>query len=157
MILLCFLASVGGDVIGGPATGKPRLPLSVVIEPALPGMTGDGLRPGDVVEFNVKAVPLVEAKELRLTAQLTGGAELVQGALEWSGPLSKGEEKKITFTVRVPQRGQGRIRVTATLVREGRRVVKSTAEYVLGTIGPEKEKPEHRLKRDSKGRDIIEY
>ena len=136
---------------------KPQLPVSVVIAPAQPGPAADAFKPGDVVAFTVKATTLADASEMRLEAKLLGGAELVSGALEWAGAAAKGEEKQISFTVRVPLQGQGRIKATATIMREGKRTVKNTTQYVLEIEKSGKKKLEYQLKKDSKGRDIIEY
>jgi hypothetical protein len=123
----------------------------------MPGVNEDTLQPGEAVAFTVKATTLADASEMRLEAKLSGGVELVAGTLEWAGPAVKGEEKQLFFTVRVPLKGQGSIKATATIVREGKRTVKSTAQYDLGNAERGKKKPGYQLKKDNKGRAIVEY
>ena len=157
MLAMLCLAAIPYSAAAATASKKPMLPVTVTIEPTMPGVNGDTLQPGETVSFTVKASTLADASEMRLETKLSGGIELVAGTLEWAGPANKGEEKQISFTVRVPLKGQGSIKATATIVREGKRTVKSTAQYVLGKGERVKIKPEYQQKKDSKGRDIVEY
>jgi len=156
LAMLC-LATIPYSAAAAKASKKPMLPVTVTIGPTMPGVGEDTLQPGEVVAFTVKATTLADASEMHLEAKLSGGVELVSGTLEWAGPAGKGEEKQISFTVRVPLKGQGSIKATATILREGKRTVKSTAQYVLGKGERVKKKPEYQQKKDSKGRDIVEY
>jgi len=157
ILAVCVLAAGSSVVMAGPISRKPMLPVTVTIGPTMPGVNEDTLQPGEAVAFTVKATTLADASEMHLEAKLSGGVELVAGTLEWAGPAIKGEEKQLSFTVRVPLKGQGSIKATATIVREGKRTVKSTAQYVLGRGERMKKKQEYQQKKDSKGRDIVEY
>jgi hypothetical protein len=156
LAMLC-LAAIPYSAAAATVSKKPMLPVTVTIGPTMPGINADTLQPGEAVAFTVKATTLADASEMHLEAKLSDSIELISGTLEWAGPAGKGEEKQISFTVRVPLKGQGSIKATATIVREGKRTVKSTAQYVLGRDEREKQKPGYQLKKDSKGRDIIEY
>ena len=157
MLTMLCLAAIPYSAAAATVSKKPLLPVTVTIGPSLPSVNEDTLQPGETVAFTIKATTLADVGEMRLEAKLSGGVELVAGTLEWAGPAGKGEEKQLSFTVRVPLKGQGNIKATATIVREGKRTVKSTAQYVLGRGERVKKKPEYQLKKDSKGRDIVEY
>lgn len=156
LLTVCVLAAGSPVGMAGAMSRKPMLPVTVAIAPTLPGVNADTLKPGDVVAFTVKGIALAETSELRLDVKLLGGAELVSGTLEWTGPAGKGEEKQVSFFVRLPLKGLGKIKATATIVRAGKRTVKSSALYVLGNDERGK-KPAYQLKKDSKGRAIVEY
>lgn len=157
VLAVCILAVGSSVVMAEPMSRKPMLPVTVTIGPTMPGVNADTVQPGEAVAFTVKATTLADASEMRLEAKLSDSIELVSGTLEWAGPAVKGDEKQISFTVRVPLKGQGSIKATATIVREGKRAVKSTAQYVLGNHERVKKKPEYQQKKDSKGRNIVEY
>jgi len=157
ILAVCALTAGSSVVMAGSISQKPMLPVQISITPLQPGITQDTLQPGEVVEFTVKATALADTSEMRLETKLLGGAELVSGMLEWAGPAGKGEEKGIIFTVRLPLKGQGRIKATVTLLREGKRTVKSTIQYVLGNDELGKRKSEPQVKKDGKGRNIVEY
>jgi len=159
ILAVCVLAAGSSVVMAGPMSRKPMLPVTVTIMPTMPGVNEDTLQPGETVSFTVKATTLADANEMRLETKLSGGVEFVAGTLEWAGPAGEGEKKQISFTVRVPLKGQGSIKATATIVREGKRTVKSTTQYVLGKGERVKKKPEpeYQQKKDNKGRDIVEY
>jgi hypothetical protein len=136
---------------------KPLPPLQVRIAPVQPGVTSDQLKPGDTVEFRVTAVSFIDVREMRIEVELLDGAELISGDTLWRGPASKNEEKTIVLTVRVPAKGKGRITARVMIPPTDSTRFSSETQYVLG---PEiKSKPEHErpVKKDSKGRDIIEY
>lgn len=158
MLAMLCLAAISHSVAAATASKKPMLPVTVTIGPTMLGVNADTLQPGETIVFTVKAISLADdANEMRLETKLSGGVEFVAGTLEWAGPAGKGEEKQISFTVRVPLKGQGSIKATATIVREGKRTVKSTAQYDLGNADRGKKKSGYQLKKDNKGRAIVEY
>ncbi len=156
VVLLLFLAT--SLQASAAISSKPQLPIQVMIAPAQQGVTAETMRPGDVVELAVTATAQTEIAEMRIEAKLQAGAELVSGSLTWSGPAAKGEPKLVLFSVRVPDQGTGKIRATVTFFRDGKKMMKRSVLYFLGVDRDEKEKkPAYKLKKDAKGRDIIEY
>lgn len=134
---------------------KPLPPLQVRIAPVQPGITSDQIRPGDTVAFKVIAVSFMDVQEMRIDVELTDGAKLVSGDTSWSGSAAKNEEKTIILTVRAPETGKGRIKARVTIPPAGSARFSTEAQYVLG---PEtKPEQEHPVRKDSKGRRIIEY
>jgi hypothetical protein len=151
---LLWAASSGAEA----GMRKPQLPVQVTIGPTQAGVTPESIRPGDLVEIAVTATAMTEVTGMRIDAVLSGGAGLVSGDLHWAGTAARGETKRITMTVRAPDKGAGRIRASITLSRNGKQVLKRTAQYVLGADEEQKRrKPAYQLKKDGTGRDIIEY
>jgi len=136
---------------------KPLPPLQVRIAPTQSGMTGDQIKPGDVIEFRVAAVSSIDAPEMSITVELASGAKLVSGDTSWSGPASKGEEISFVLMVRAPDSGQGMIKVRVTLPRSDGPRFSAGAQYQLGSESKSKPEKEHPVKKDSKGRNVIEY
>lgn len=137
------------------AGGKPRVPLQVTVSPVQEGLRDSDIRPGDIVEFEVSVYSLMNATSAELDIRLSGGAELVRGDTRWSGPLMKGESKSLFITVRASVRGRGEIRAVLTL--RGDTSFKAHAVYKLGAE-PQRPAPSAPpIKKDGRGRDIIEY
>jgi hypothetical protein len=163
LIKIAIVAVVGTIALfsAGRATElshKPQLPLLIRISPVDPRITPETLQPGDVVEFRVSAVAVTEADEMRISIGLEGGAEVASGPSQWKGKTAKGEETQLIFNVRVPRQGTGKIRATVTLYQDGEKTMKRSVRYYLGAEKDRKDKgPASMLKKDSKGRNIIEY
>lgn len=138
-------------------SGKPLPPLQVRIAPVQAGITSDQIKPGDIVELRVSALSMVDAQELRIKVELVGGAKLISGDTSWNGPAAKNEEKAITLTVQAPMTGKGRIKVSVSSPPADGTRFSGGAEYVLGPNVKMKPEKEYPLKKDSKGRDVIEY
>jgi hypothetical protein len=136
---------------------KPLPPLQVRIALVQPGITSDQIKPGDTVEFRVTAVSFIDVQEMRIEVELIGGTKLVSGDRTWRGPALKNEEKTIVLTVRVPETGKGRIKARVTIPPSDNTRFSSETQYVLGPEIKSKPEHEHPVKKDSKGRDIIEY
>jgi uncharacterized protein YfaS (alpha-2-macroglobulin family) len=128
-------------------------------------VTPETIKAGDVVEFKVAATSMVEATEMRIQVSLADGAELVSGDLSWAGPAGKKEEKQLSFSVRVPATGTGKIKVRLTVSTGGGRPLSRSAQYLLLTGELKQEQIEaqknmkatHPAKKDGKGRPIVEY
>lgn len=138
----------------GPDNRKPQPPLKVSIAPASESLRAEDIRPGDEADFKATALSMMDAGELRMEVKLTGGAELISGETKWSGPLKKGEEKTLLIRVRAPFKGAGMIRASVFTVGEPR--FRAQAIYRLGGGPKEKETPPP-VKKDIRGREIIEY
>ncbi len=159
VIIGTFLAAVFlSPAQAAPPGGKPQLPIQVGIAPVQPGVSAKTLRPGDVADLAVTATAMTAADEMRIELKLQGGAQLVAGSLSWSGPAEKGEQKQLLISVRVPDQGAGRVKATVTLIRGGKKVMKRSFQYVLSEDASEEERePAGKPRKDSRGRDIIEY
>ncbi len=154
-LLLCA-AAVHADV--GSVKGKPMIPLQVAIEPTVAKMKPQNIKPGDVVEFRISARAVRGADEVHIEITLQDGAQLVSGDLKWSGPLSRTERKQLVISVRAPATGVGRIVAAVSAVQNGKVTAAKQTVYTLGTgTGVGKGKPAPRTRRDSKGREVVEY
>lgn len=152
--ILCISITVNAGEMRTP--GKPRPPVQISISPVNTSVTPADIKPGDTVEFKVAASSRIEAQKMEIKVDLIGGAELVSGETEWSGPIAKNGEKSLIITVRAPFKGHGRIKAKAVIpVSEGTSFA-AAASYTLGEE-EKKEKARPPAKKDSKGRDIREY
>ena len=156
LLLLSVLLSCPTSGAAAPAR-KPLPPLRISITPVQSGITPDQIKPGDIVEFKVTASSSIDVPEMRIKVELVGGAGLVSGDRSWSGPAAKNEEKSITLTVRAPETGKGRIKAKVSIPPSGGTRFSAGAEYVLGPVSKYKPEQEHPVKKDSKGRNVIEY
>ena len=161
LIICCLMLSLGisgysVNCFSAPA-GKPLPPLRISIAPVQPGITSDQIKPGDIVEFKVTASSSIDVPEISIKVELVGGAKLVSGDTSWSGPAAKNEEKSISLTVQAPKNGQGRIKARVSIPPSDGPRFSAGAEYVLGPVSKSKPEQEHPVKKDSKGRNVIEY
>jgi len=115
------------------------------------------MKPGDVVEFTVAATSAVDTTEMRIKVKLADGAELVSGELSWVGPAMKNEMKTLPITIKVPRKGTGSVKAELSITLPGGSAFTATSEYELG--GAKKPKPESArpVKKDRKGRNVVEY
>ena len=148
-IIVCF-----------PLTGKaakPLPPIQVTIEPTQAGLQPVDIKPGDTVEFSVTARAHSDAQDMRIAIKILGGAVLVSGETSWSGPVAKNAEKSLILTVRAPQKGAGRIKARVEVVVAEGASFGAESEYTLGVEVKQKTAPSPKIKKDVKGRDVIEY
>jgi hypothetical protein len=155
---LCIHASV---LFASPQQHKPQHPLQISIAPVRPGTDMNAIQAGDVVEFAATAIASHGAADMRITVKLWDGAELVSGDLSWSGPAKKMEPRSVLFSVRVPEKGIGRIKAQVSTSAIGKRILTGTTQYLLMTGKEHKERQTMKAakpaKKDSKGRPIVEY
>ena len=137
--------------------GKPAAPLKISISPAQAGLLPADIRPGDVVEFKVSATSHLDAQEMRIKIELTGGMELVSGETDWKGPVAQAGEKTLTVTVRTPLQGRGEIKARALVHDSGGPSFSAGASYRTGGATGKKASPRPPVKKDGAGRDIVEY
>jgi hypothetical protein len=136
---------------------KPLPPLRISIAPVQQDIIQDQIKPGDIVEFNISASSSIDVRLLRIEVMLTGGAKFMSGDTSWSGPAEKNEVKTIVLTVRAPKSGLGRIKARAIITPSDGTRFSAAAHYVLGKEVKLKPEQEHPVKKDSRGRDVIEY
>lgn len=155
--LLSILILPGAGVSNAGPSHKPLPPLQINIAPTQPGVTSSQINPGDIVEFKVIAVSFMDVQEMRIDVELTGGAKLLSGDTSWSGPAAKNEEKTFTLTVQAPEKGKGRVRARVTLPPSNSTRFSAETEFRLGPEVKNKPEQEPVIKKDRKGRSIIEY
>lgn len=139
--------------------GKPAPPLKVAISPVDSAITPENIKAGDIIEFKVTAVSFIDVSELSLEIELAGGTKLISGDTAWRGPAVKNEEKSITVTVQAPEKGKGRLSARAGIHLSAGTRFSRQALYTLGLEVREKadSKNDHPVRKDKKGRDVIEY
>lgn len=136
---------------------KPMPPLTVNISLVQKGVSPADVKPGDVVELLAVAKTSLDSPEMSISVVLAGGAELVSGDLFWKGRATAGREQILRFSVRVPLAGQGRL-VARVSVSDGKGVVfGSESTCILGPEAQSKPLQTVPLKKDKKGRPIMEY
>ncbi len=139
------------------AAGRKALPpLFVTIAPVQTGVTQSSIQPGETLDFLVTARSMTEAPEMRIRIELTGGAELLYGGTSWSGPVEKNTEKQMKITVRTPAKGKGGIKASISLPHDNKPGFRVETTYILGPDTDKKPHREPRIKKDKRGRDIIE-
>jgi hypothetical protein len=154
---LCLVISAAFLLSATPGHAKPLPPLQVRITPVQSGITSGQIKPGDLMEFKVTAVSFMDVPELRINVELLGGVKLISGDTSWNGPAAKNEEKGITLTVQVPEKGKGGIRARVSIPPSNGTRFSADAHFELGPKGKAKPEQEPAMKKDRKGRDIIEY
>lgn len=137
--------------------GKPLPPLQVSIAPVQSGLAAADIKPGDVVEFRIRARSVADAGELTIKVELHGGLQLVTGDLSWSGPVKQGEDKTLTITVRNSSQGNGRVVARISTSPASGASFTSQVEYLMGRQTQNKSATVAQEKKDSKGRQIREY
>lgn len=157
LVISLYFVTTGFSGCAAEPFRKPLPPLKISIAPVA-GTTSAEIKPGDVVELKVTATSVMEVPEMRIDVRLTGGAKLVSGETSWTGPAAKNEEKSLLLTVQAPEKGKGRVtaRVSTPPSKSARFFAQARFE-----LGPEdkikNKKHEPVIKKDSRGRDIIEY
>lgn len=136
--------------------GKPASPLSVTINPVDENLAPDSVSAGDELELEVTVVSHAKLEKISLTVKLSGHIELLRGEANWNGSLDSGEELVLPISVKVLEKGRGKIKVRAFSR------LSETASFSASDtfkIGQEKEKKPSQLplKKDGKGRNIIEH
>ncbi len=154
-LLLALLIHPG--MSGANGSYKPISPLQISIVPTQPGLAAEQIQPGDVVEFTVTAVSLIDAQAVRIDIALTGGAELVSGDTAWKGLMGRNESHSIVLSVRAPKDGKGIIRANVSVAPSGDGRFSAMAQYVMGPGTEAKAEQRHPVKKDSRGRTVIEY
>ena len=155
VIILFSAAGAGAAEI----KAKPQLPVRIAIEPVQKALKAQGIKPGDIVELRITASTMKDADEVRIDAELQDGAELVSGATSWRGKAAKGAPNELVLGVRAPAGGTGTVKATVRVFRGGKQIMKKETRYFLGgePSGPGRIPAGAVIKKDAKGRDIVEY
>jgi len=146
---LCIYAS------GSRPGGKPASLLSLKISTADESFLPDNVSDGDVVDLEVTLVSHAELERVDVSVRLSGHIELLQGEIDWSGPLKAGEEIVFPVSLRVLKNGRGKIKARA--LSQLSKTASFSASHTFNLGRDKEEKPSHLpVKKDSKGRNIIE-
>ncbi len=155
IFVMCLSA---GTAIGMAASGeKPLPPLFISIAAVPPVVNPADIRPGDVVEFKVVARSFMDADTMVIKVDLAEGVELVSGDTSWSGPVARNEEKTVNFTVRAPAKGAGKIKARVSIRGARDEAFSKQVQYEMGVEANKKTRPIPPVKKDSRGRGLIEY
>ncbi len=157
---LFFLSVTGlyaAGAKGGNPSPKPLPPLRVSIHPVRVDITSDRIQPGDIVELRITAVSGIAAPDMRIDLKLEGGAKLVSGATAWEGNAAQDKEITLTVSVKAPDSGRGKVRAVVSLPVARGPHYSSEAEFELGPDVKQKPEREPVIKKNSRGRSVIEY
>jgi hypothetical protein len=160
LILYCTMLVLSGTVSAAGHAKKPRPPLNITIQPVQADVLATAIQPGDTIPFRVTAVAYVDTQELRVTIELSGGAELVSGETTWTGTAARNEKKEFILTVRAPQKGRGKISAHAAIPGTDGPSFAVESRYLLGVEPNMKSSlsdTRPRVKKEGHGRDVIEY
>lgn len=151
LILLSAMISEGKQ------SGKPLPPVHISIAPVQSSVIPAEIKPGDAIDFKVTAVSFTDVQEMRIDVELTGGAKLISGETSWRGPAAKNEEKILLLKVQASEHGKGRIKARVSIPPSDGTRFSAEAQFMLGVEAKTKPEKEHPVKKDRKGRNIIEY
>lgn len=136
---------------------KPLSPVQVSISPAQTWIASEKIKPGDVVELRIIAKSMVDANELGIKIELSGGVELVSGETAWTGAVKQGGEKMLSIFVRSPKHGSGLVRAKTWISPTSGAMFVAEGEYSIGPESQKKPALRPEIKTDHKGREIREY
>ena len=157
IVLVLLVLPVDIHASGRRPSEKPKSPLSVSIAPLSGSIAAGDIKGGELVDIVVKVLSFVEADRMDLEIKLSGGIELVSGELEWSGPVQKNGETSHTITIRAPERGGGVIKARALILFSKGARFSDQALFRLGPPEKLKQTPLPPVKKDGRGREILEY
>lgn len=156
IILFVCILFISASPAASLGSRKALPPLSLNIAPVQADVVPSDIQPDESLDFVVTARSMMEAPEMRIRIELTGGAELLSGETSWSGPVEKNTEKQMRITVRTPAKGKGEIKASVALPLDNKPGFRIETRYVLGPDADKKPQKEPRVKKDKRGRDIIE-
>ncbi len=142
--IIIFLISItilySGNMVRaeGPAA-KPASSVKIAIEPE------GTVIPGETVQFTVTAYSQVDADDFRIWAELPSGIKFISGDLDWSGPVKKGEEYFISFTLLIPEKGTHVIKAGARIKLFEGTVFTDRAFFRIGK----------NIKKNVKGKNVL--
>jgi len=156
ILLIMFFGSLliqGGEVMAK----KPSAPILVTITPTNKTLSPADIKPGDTVELLVTIKSFSSAQDMQVNVDLIGGTALVSGTTNWTGPMGAGEEKALNITVQAPLKGTGKIKARAVVRSGSKAVFGAEATYLLGAEMNKKPASQPKIKKDSRGRSVMEY
>lgn len=158
-IVLFLTISFFAAAIESPAgtSRKPKPPLEIAIAPEQLGLTSADIKPGDSVAFTITARAQADLTEVVISVDLIGGVELVSGEASWKGGMVRGEAKVLTVTVRAPLKGAGAIKARIRTAGAPGPGFGAETRFDLGGEGKSKPAPKKQIKKDAKGRGVVEY
>jgi len=155
-LLIMTLCGYAATCTAAPSR-KPLSPLRITIVPTQAGLSSSQIKPGDVVEFTVTTVSSIDVQELSINIELLGGAKLISGETSWVGPAARNEAKSITLSVQAPEKGRGRVKARVSTPPSGGARFSAVSQFDLGPEVKSKPEQEPVIKKDRRGRSIIEY
>ena len=130
---------------------KPTTPIQVSILPE------SGVFAGGRASFVVRVSSTYSSNQLKIQVALPEGAELMSGALQWSGGISQDETRELRFELRLPRDTVPDINVIATIQSSNGGQLAATDVYhqPLATPTAFKVAPGRTVSRQ--GRSVVEY
>lgn len=158
--LVLFIVVICGTFISdlhAEQSSKPLPPVRVSVSAVPSTLSPELISPGDIVTVTITAVSMIETPELIVQVDLLGGTRLISGETSWRGPAAKGEEKNLTLNVQAPLKGKGRVRAVVSLPPSNATRFSADAVFILGSDTGHNDERNGVVKKDKKGRSIIEY
>ena len=153
LLFLSLLITAGNNS----SFAKPFGSAYIIIAPVEPGLRTEEITKGDVVELQITARSFIEADVMEITTQLAPGLELIEGQKDWVGTVKKSKTVTLRIKVRVIGQGGGKITSRLELLLGGNTLFSDHSTYTLGKHKRKKGEAEPRLRKDRKGRNIIEH
>lgn len=135
---------------------KPLSPLAVSLLPVNQELAPADIKPGDSVDLAVSVSSSVDAPEMRITVELSGGAELMNGKTSWTGAAVKNSARSFVITVRSPLTGTGVVRTRAVLSDNNGNAFGGDAVFSLGEQKPDGLQKK-AVRKNAAGRDVLEF
>jgi len=155
--LLIFVIALSGSVQAAQRHKKPQSPVQIALSAAQTGLAPEAIKPGDIVDFIVTVSSSIDADEMNISVTLPRGAELTAGALDWRGPSKRNEKTVLTFSAKAPNVRDSIIRASVIIPMSGGASFSASTQYPLGVQSKKKAEPSRPVKKDRKGKDVIEY
>jgi hypothetical protein len=92
VLLKCLCIALCG-IFSTLASAKPLSPVQVSITPS------KAYSPGQPVEFVVRATVTMDTERVRVLVSVPATLNVLSGELQWQGPLLKGQQQLLRFTV----------------------------------------------------------
>jgi len=145
--LCCWMQASLADTVAV----KPTTPIQVSILPE------SGVVAGGRASFVVRVSSTYSSNQLKIQVALPEGAELMSGALQWSGGISQDETRELRFELRLPRDTVPDINVIATIQSSNGGQLAATDVYhqPLATPTAFKVAPGRTVSRQ--GRSVVEY
>lgn len=134
----------------GDRSAKPQSPIQISIQTAQKPVAGQS------IQFTVTASSALAAENFAITVHPPKGMKLVDGVLSWNGAIAANEQKQISFTGLLPERGSHNIRATAAIYgKKGGRFA-AHSHYRVGPA-PVRKSVQRKAPVMRNGQSIIEY
>ena len=140
---------------GARPKSKPQAPIKIEIITANSNMNIGNITGGDIVDLQILVSSYADIVNAVVNISLSRQLVLISGNVIWEGPLKKDDTKLIPITVQIPQIKGGKIKAKVVAPFSEGTSFSSSAQ--LSFNGVKKKPDKSPMKKDGKGRDIIEH